>query len=91
MFVFSLQPCSHLLGGGGLLASCMWFYCVLVTFQCGILDQVWCLNITGGGLLASCMWFYCVLVTFQCGILDQVWCLIVTIPVICLLSYFETL
>ena len=30
----------------------------------------------------------CIFVTFPCGILDQVWYLIVSIPDICLLSYF---
>ena len=27
-------------------------------------------------------------VTFPCGVLGQVWCLIVSIPDVCLLSYF---
>ena len=34
------------------------------------------------------MILYCVLVTFPCGVLGQVWCLIVSIPDLCLLSYF---
>ena len=34
--------------------------------------------------------FYCVFVTFPCGVLGQVCCLIVSIPDICLLSYFYT-
>ena len=32
--------------------------------------------------------FYCVFVTVLCGVLGQVWCLIVSIPYLCLLSYF---
>ena len=32
--------------------------------------------------------FYCVFVTFPCGVLGHVWCLIVSIPDLCLLSYF---
>ena len=32
---------------------------------------------------------YCVLVIFSCGILGQVWYLIVSIPDLCLLSYFS--
>ena len=32
--------------------------------------------------------FYCVFVTFPCGVLGQVWCLIVSIPDLCLLSYY---
>ena len=35
--------------------------------------------------------FYCVFVTFPCGVLGQVLCLIVSIPDLCLLSYFVTL
>ena len=32
---------------------------------------------------------YCVFVTYPCGVLGQVWCLIVSIPDLCLLSYFK--
>ena len=32
--------------------------------------------------------FYYIFVTFQCGVLGQVWCLTVSIPELCLLSYF---
>ena len=39
-------------------------------------------------LTLLCVMFYCVFVTFPCGVLDQVWCLIVSIPDLCLLSYF---
>ena len=28
-------------------------------------------------------------VTFSCGVLGQVWCLIVSMPDLCLLSYFQ--
>ena len=34
------------------------------------------------------MMFYCVFVTFPCGVLGQVWYLIVSIPDLCLLTYF---
>ena len=34
--------------------------------------------------------FSCVFVTFPCGVLGQVWCLIVSIPDLCLLTYFAT-
>ena len=44
------------------------------------------------GLLALLyMVFSCVFVTFSCGVLCQVWYLIVSIPDICLLSYFVTI
>ena len=33
--------------------------------------------------------FYCVFVTFPYGSLGQVWCLIVSIPDLCILSYFD--
>ena len=33
--------------------------------------------------------FYCVFITFPNGVLGQVWCLTVSIPDLCLLSYFE--
>ena len=32
----------------------------------------------------------CVFVTFPCGVLGQVWYLIVSIPDLCLLSYFDS-
>ena len=32
---------------------------------------------------------YCIFVTFPCGILGQVWYLIVSLPDLCLLSYFD--
>ena len=32
--------------------------------------------------------FSCVFVTFPFGVLGQVWCLIVSIPYLCLLTYF---
>ena len=35
------------------------------------------------------MTFSCVFVTFPCGVLGQVWYLIVSIPDLCLLTYFE--
>ena len=35
------------------------------------------------------MLFYCAFVTFPCGVLGQVWCLIVSVPDLCLLSYFH--
>ena len=41
------------------------------------------------GLLALLfMMFSCVLVTFPCGVLGQVWYLIISIPDLCLLTYF---
>ena len=33
--------------------------------------------------------FYCGYDSFSCGVLSQVWCLIVSIPDLCLLSYFK--
>ena len=35
--------------------------------------------------------FYCVFVIFPCGVLGQVWCLILSIPDLCLLSYFGSI
>ena len=32
---------------------------------------------------------YCISVTFPCGILGQVWYLIVSLPDLCILSYFK--
>ena len=39
-------------------------------------------------LALLCVMFYCVFGTFPCGVLGQVWYLIVSIPDLCLLSYF---
>ena len=36
-----------------------------------------------------CVIFYCIFVTFPCGVLGQVWYLIVSIPDLCLLTYFN--
>ena len=33
--------------------------------------------------------FYCVFDTFPWGVLGRVWCLVVSIPDLCLLTYFE--
>ena len=35
--------------------------------------------------------FCCVFVTFPCGVLGRVWCLIVSVPDLCLLTYFVNL
>ena len=40
-------------------------------------------------LLASVGDVYCISVTFPCGILGQVWYLIVSLPDLCILSYFK--
>ena len=39
-------------------------------------------------LALLCVMFYCVFVTFPCGVLGQVWYFIVSIPDLCLLTYF---
>ena len=48
--VFLSVHCSHLLTcleKADLLALlCVMFYCVFVTFQCGVLGQVWCLIVS---------------------------------------------
>ena len=44
--VCSLLPCGHLLGKGCPLALVGDVYCILVTFLCGILDQVWYLMVS---------------------------------------------
>ena len=41
------------------------------------------------GTWLSFVMFNCVFVTFPCGILGQVWCLVVSIPDLCLISYFS--
>ena len=53
MFVFSfcdvcfLQHCGHLLGKGGLLALLyVMFHCAFVTFQYGVVGQVWYLIVS---------------------------------------------
>ena len=45
----------------------------------------------GKGLLALVGDVYCIFDTFPCGILGQVWYLIISIPDLCLLSYFKPL
>ena len=39
-------------------------------------------------LALLCVMFYCVFVTFPYGVLGQVWYLVVSIPGLCLLTYF---
>ena len=42
-------------------------------------------------LVLLCVMFYCAFVTFRCGVFGQLWCLIVSIPHLCLLSYFNVI
>ena len=56
-------------------------------YSCGLVVTCW----ERAGLLAHlCVMFPCVIVTFPYGVLGQVWYLIVSIPDICLLSYFNS-
>ena len=52
-----------------------------------------CLSIAAlwlsAGLALLCVMFYCVFVTFPFGVLCQVWYLTVSIPDLCLLTYFH--
>ena len=75
------------------------FYCVFVTFPCGVLGQVWCLIVSIPGLCLSfllyflaflCVVFSRIFVSIYIGALGQVWYLIVSIPNLCLLLYFNT-
>ena len=56
-----------------------------LSVHCSLVVTCW----ERAGLLALlCVMFYCVFVTFPCGVLGQVWYLIVSIPDLCLLTYF---
>ena len=56
---------------------------------CHVFLSVHCSLVVTDLLALSYVMFYCVFVTFPCGVLGQVWCLIVSIPDLCLLSYFN--
>ena len=75
------------------------FFCgsfLLAVFRvCRVSLSVHCIPVVTWWELADlfallCVMFYCVFVTFPCGVLGQMCCLIVSIPDICLLSYFYT-
>ena len=58
---------------------------VLLSVHCSLVVTCW----ERADLLALLhVMFYCVLVTLPCGVLGQMCCLIVSIPDLCLLSYF---
>ena len=62
-------------------------YCVSHAFasaHCCLMVTCW----ERAELLALVGDTYCVFVTFLCGVLGQVWYLIVSLPDLCLLSYF---
>ena len=58
-----------------------------LSVHCSLVGNCW----ERADLLALlCVMFYCVFGTFPCGVLDQVCYLNVSIPDICILSYFYT-
>ena len=58
---------------------------VFVMFSCLFIAALW--SPAGKGL-TSWLKFSCVFVTFSCGVLGQVWYMIISIPDLCLLTYF---
>ena len=63
--MFSLEPYGHQLGRTGLLARLYGkFSCVLVSFPCGVLGQVWCLIVLIPDHLLSYIMGVCVRTTF---------------------------
>ena len=58
---------------------------VLVLFSCLFTAALWS---SVGKEVTLYMMYNCVFVTFPCSVLDRVWCLIVSIPDLCLRSYF---
>ena len=71
----------------------LWIVCVFVPCVSHAFASVHCcLMVTcweRADLLASVGDVYCISVTFPCGILGQVWYLIVSLPDLCILSYFK--
>ena len=59
---------------------------VFVMLSCLFIVALW--SPAGKGL-APCLFLCVMFVTFTCGVLGQVWYLIVSIPDLCLLTYFE--
>ena len=69
------------------LLLCVFF--VFAMLSCLFIAALWSPAGKGASLLALLyVVLSCAFVTFQCGVLGQVWCLIVSIPDICLLTYF---
>ena len=58
---------------------------IFLPIHCSLVATCW---ERAGLLVLLYVVFYCVFVTLSCGILCQVWCLIVSIPELCLLSYY---
>ena len=62
------------------------YLCFVFVMLCSLVVTCWEM----ANLLALLyVMFSCVFVTFPCGILGQVWYLIVSIPDLCLLTYFD--
>ena len=64
---------------GFVMLSCLFFAALKLVVTCWERADV---------LALLYVMFYCVFGTFPRGVLGQVWCLIVSIPDLCLLSYF---
>ena len=64
-----------------IVICCVWHS--FLSVHCSIIVTCW----ERADLL--CAMFYCVFIAFLCGVLCQVWYLIVSIPDLCLLTYFD--
>ena len=64
-----------------------YLFCVCHAFlsvHCSLVVTCW----ERANFLALMCDIFCIFVTFPCGVLDQVWYLLVSIPDLCLLTYF---
>ena len=61
---------------------------VFGVFSCLVIVAVWSPAGKGWTSWLACMCCLLFFATFPCDVLGQVWCLIVSIPDLCLLSYF---
>ena len=67
------------------------YFCLVIAMLSSLLiAALW--SPAGKGLTSwlLCVIFNCAFASFSCGILGQVWYLIVSIPVLCRLSYFQS-
>ena len=59
--------------------------------SCLFVVALWSLDVKGLTTLALLCVIFIVALSLECGVLGQVWYFVVSIPDLCLLSYFDTL
>ena len=64
-------------------------FCFFMFRVCHAFLSVHCSLVSNWPLAVLCVMLLCVCITFQCGVLGQMWYLTVSIPDVCLFTYFN--